>query len=116
MGTVYSPSATLSGYQLKTYNVTASIDSILQKIEYSFYRKALFTTVVQSFADAAFETAAQQVAVGFEFQIHREFAPYTEVEALANFVNQQFGSAAPFHFTAPDDGQVYTVRFQSDQI
>jgi hypothetical protein len=110
-----APTASVSSYQLLPQTVSLSIDSLFAHMDYSFTRKVRWVTVVQRFKDQSFEIMPNQVIPMYEFTVRMDRWTPNDATALESFVDSVNGSAYPFHFTAPDDGLVYNVRFKEDE-
>ena len=93
------------------------IDPIISHFEdYHFYRRVKWTTIGQRYRDQRPETMPQQILKFQEFVITRENWTPDEIFALETFFDNHRGSALPFYFTAPDDGESYAVRFSEDSL
>jgi hypothetical protein len=114
MGTCPAPTASVSDYQLLPQTVTASIDPIFAKMDYSFIRKVKWVTVVQRFKDQSFEVMPNQVIPMYEFTAKMDRWTPDDIATLETFIDSVQGAAYPFLFTAPDDHVVYKVKFAED--
>jgi hypothetical protein len=115
---VYAPITSIGNYQLYAWDVNPSdaIDSILRHIDYSFTRVQKWTTNFHRYNDQGLEILGKQIVRQNEFQIKLERWTQSDITALEQFIDSHDGEAEPFYFTAPDDGQPYTVLFQEPEI
>lgn len=101
--------------QVLQLNATDTGDELVfARYSYSFVRRVLWKTIINWFKDNRFEVMPQQLLRMEEFTIQRDHWTADEMAYLEEFIDSHKGSAIPFDFTAPDDGQTYQVRFKDD--
>jgi hypothetical protein len=93
----------------------APIQLPLFSVDYSFTRKTTWATRVRRYQDqSSMELMPYQAVAMYEFTIHTERWTVNDLNTLENVVDQVKGSGYPMWITAPDDGQIYNVRFKED--
>jgi len=97
-----------------TTGTVASAILPMPPMDYSFTRKAHWTTGFQRFKDQSTQSLPTQLIAIFEFAIQVERWTPDAVTVYEDFIDSVCGTAYPFQFIAPDDGVVYNVRFKDD--
>lgn len=85
-------------------------------IPFGFIRRSRWKTIVEFHDDQSFEAMPQQLLRIHEFVISKEDWTQNDIVALEAHFDRCKGSAYPFLFVAPDDGETYQVRFKSDAL
>jgi hypothetical protein len=87
----------------------------LFSVDYSFTRKTLWSTRVRRYQDqSSVELMPYQAIAMYEFTIHTDRWKVSDLQTIETLVDQVKGSGYPLWMTAPDDGQIYNVRFKED--
>jgi hypothetical protein len=93
----------------------ADIALPIPNLDYSFTRKTMWATRVRRYHDqATVELMPYQAIATYEFTFHFERWTVPMINALEQTIDQTKGAAYPMWVTAPDDGQIYNVRFKED--
>jgi hypothetical protein len=98
-----------------TVGAVAGIHLNFTVVDYSFKRTTTWATNVQRFKDqTSIEILPYQAIAMYEFTVHSTRWQQSDVNTLESIVDQAKGAAFPMWITAPDDGQIYNVRFKQD--
>jgi hypothetical protein len=89
----------------------------LSHINYSFTRIVRWKTIERRWRDQTGEWMPQMVLSRNEFHIVLDqSASWDQIAGLEQYLDEHYGSAQPFYFVAPDDGETYPVFFQNDNL
>lgn len=109
---LYAPTATV--LQLNPQLAPEELD--FARYSYSFIRRQRWENKVLWFPSDSFQVMPNQLLRIEEFVITRDHWTDIEVAYIEAFIDARKGSAYPFLFTAPDDGESYEVRFKEDEF